>query len=327
MKNDKACFSSNFAPLLQSFIDEKKSLGYKYESECSRLQHFDRYCLKTGWPAIMDKSLVESYLSPDANRSAKTTRNIIGLLRQFAFYLRRLGYDSYVFPTELLPKEEHRYVPFIFTIDEMASFLEAVEKISPNCEFPTRHIVLPLLFRTLYCCGLRVSEALNLTLGDIDFENGILALKNTKDYRDRLIPLTPDLQHRYLDYRQCLHPESTMESYFFQSDYGKQYSRVAVATNFRNLLWECGISYGGRGKGPNLHCLRHTFSVHCLQRAMAGGQEPRAFLPVLSAYLGHRTLQGTQRYLHLTSELYPDILSKLEDNCRDIIPKAGGANE
>ena len=249
------------------------------------------------------------------------------MLRQFAFYLQRNGHDAYVFPTELFPKEEHLYTPYIFTRDEIASFLEAAEKISPNREFPTRHIVLPLLFRTLYCCGLRISEALNLTIDNIDFENSIIVLKNTKDYRDRLIPLSSDLQQRYLVYRQQLHSLDTGNSFFFQSDYGKQYSRGALATNFRNLLWECGISYGGRKKGPHLHSLRHTFSVHCLQQAMARGQDFKQFLPVLSAYLGHKTLQGTQKYLHLTAELYPDILSKLEEYCSGIIPKAGDTIE
>jgi integrase len=76
---------------------------------------------------------------------------MIGLLRQFAFYLKRNGHDAYVFPTELFPKEEHLYKPYIFTRNEIASFLKAAERISPNREFPTRHIVLPLLFRTLYC--------------------------------------------------------------------------------------------------------------------------------------------------------------------------------
>lgn len=123
-----------------------------------------------------------------------------------------------------------------------------------------------MLFRTLYCCGLRISEALDLTIDDIDFETGILVLKNTKDYRDRLIPLSSDLMQRFLVYRGRLYSGNTGDSYFFPSDYGKQYSRVAVATNFRNLLWKCGISYGGRKKGPHLHSLRHTFSVHCLQQ-------------------------------------------------------------
>lgn len=327
MTNEKKHFSSSFAPLLQAFIDEKKSLGYKYESECRRLQHFDRYCLETGQNAMLDKILAESYLAPNVNRSAKTTLNMIGLLRQFAFYLQRNGQNAYIFPMELCPKEEHLYTPYIFTRDEIASFLEAAENISPNRKFPMRHMVLPLLFRTLYCCGLRISEALNLTIDSIDFENSILVLKNTKDYRDRLIPLSSELHQRYLLYHQRLHSGSTGNPYFFQSDYGKQYSRVAVATNFRNLLWECGISYGGRKKGPNLHSLRHTFSVHCLQQSMARGQDLKEFLPVLSAYLGHKTLQGTQKYLHLTAELYPDILSKIEECCNCIIPKAGDANE
>lgn len=327
MTNSNTYFSSNFAPLLQSFIDEKKSIGYKYETECRRLQHFDRYCVKIDQPAILDKVLVEGYLTPDANRSAKTTLNMIGILRQFAFYLQRNSHDAYVFPTELLPKKEHLYTPYIFTRNEIASFLKITEKINPNREFPKRHIVLPLLFRTLYCCGLRISEALDITINNIDFENGILILKNTKDYRDRLIPLSPDLQQRYLVYLRMLHSGSKGDSYFFQSDNGKQYSKVAVSTNFRNLLWKCGISYGGRKKGPHLHSLRHTFSVHCLQQAMARGQALNEFLPVLSAYLGHKTIQGTQKYLHMTAELFPDILSKLEEQCGGIIPEAGDIDE
>lgn len=244
MTNEKSRFSSSFAPLLQAFIDEKKSLGYKYESECRRLQHFDRHCLETDQPAILDKSFTESYLAPSVNRSAKTTLNMIGLLRQFAFYLQRNGQNAYIFPTELFPKEEHLYTPYIFTRDEIASFLQAAENIGPNREFPIRHMVLPLLFRTLYCCGLRISEALNLTVDSIDFENGILILKNTKDYRDRLIPLSSELRQRYLLYHQRLHSGSTGNLYFFQSDYGKQYSRGAVATNFRNLLVDSQIKQG-----------------------------------------------------------------------------------
>lgn len=89
---DKTCFSSSFAPLLKLFIDEKHSLGYKYESEYCRLLHFDHYCLENCQPAILDKDLVEGYLAPDANRSAKTTLNMIGLLRQFAFYCCQAPY-------------------------------------------------------------------------------------------------------------------------------------------------------------------------------------------------------------------------------------------
>jgi integrase len=327
MECGKVCFSSNFASLLKSFVDEKHFLGYKYESEQSWLRHFDRYCAVNNYPAILNKAIVEGYFALDANRSVKTTLNMIGLLRQFAFYLIRNGYEAYVFPIELFPKKSQSFVPYIFTKNEIKTFLETAENICPNPEFPTRHIVLPLLFRTLYCCGLRISEALNLTISDIDFENGILMLKKTKDYRDRLIPLSPDLRQRYLIYLKQVHSMNSSNSYFFRSDFGNKYSMTAVATNFRSLLWKCGVSYGGRKKGPCLHSLRHSFSVHCLKEAMVRGDDLMQFLPILSAFLGHKTLQGTQKYLHLTAELYPDIISKLEKYCGDIIPKAGDAVE
>jgi len=316
-------FKSSLSSFMKMFVEEKASLGYKYESEIRRMQHFDQYCFDHGDPDTLNQKCIDEYLLCAPNRSAKTKLNIIGMLRQFAFFLIRNGRDAYIYPLEMCPKEEHLYKPYIFTHDEINRFMDAADCIMPNCEFPTRHKTLPLIYRTLYCCGLRISEVLALTIDRIDFANGILLLGNTKGYRDRMIPLSGELLERYSDYYNQLHQGESGDTCFFQSDYGNAYSRQAVADNFRKLLWKCGISYGGRLKGPNLHCFRHTFSVHCLQKAMREGKELKEFLPILSIYLGHKGLRGTMLYLHFTAELYPDILRKLEECCGDLIPKVG----
>lgn len=323
---DKVCFSSCFAQFLQNFVKEKQDLGYKYETEYRILRHFDRYCMLHCSTPVLCQELVQGYISMNQNRTAHTKRNIIGLMRQFAFYLIRNGHHAWVFPKELLPKEEQIYKPYIFTRGEISLILEKAGKIHPNQRFPTRHLTLPLLYRTLYCCGLRVSEATGLTLGTVNLKNGILFIKEAKDYRDRIIPLSGSLTDRYREYHDLTHKHSTQDDFFFRSDCGKRYSTAALEKNFREILWECGISYGGRRKGPHLHDVRHTFSVHCLQNAMNTGHDIQEFLPVLSSYLGHKTLDGTQRYLHLTAELYPDIREKLEEYSRGII-SGGVSNE
>jgi len=325
--NNEILFKSHLSKYMSLFIEEKHSLGYKYESEIYNLRYFDQYCFNNGNPDSLNQSCIERYLASNPNRSAKTKQNIIGILRQFAFFLIRNGCDAYVFPLEMMPKKQQLYKPYIFTHKEIQVLMDKADHITPNPQFPTRHVTLSLIYQTLYCCGLRISEVLNLTIDKIDFENGILLLKGTKDYRDRIIPLPKKLLQKYCSYYSQIYQSSKDNTYFFKSDYGKPYSLGAVAVNFRRILWECGISYGGRLKGPSLHCLRHTFSVHCLQKAMSEGKELKDFLPVLSTFLGHKTLHGTQMYLHLTAELYPDILSKLNEYCSNIIPEVGDIHE
>lgn len=326
MKNNNY-FTSCFATYMEAFVNEKKSLGFKYDTENRILHHFDRYCLEHCHGLVFDEKLVQSYIFADENRSVNTKQNIIGLMRQFASYLTRQGLKAWMFPPELFPKKEQLYKPYIFTHDEISNIMQAAEKLTFNPEFPTRHKTLPLLYRTMYCCGLRVSEATNLTLERVDLQSRLLFICNAKDYRDRVIPLSEELTAKYEVYLSEIHANSTLDDFFFKSDYGNSYCTQAVETCFRQLLWKCGISYGGRSKGPNLHCLRHTFSVHCLQKAMKEGRELQEFLPVLSTYLGHKTLQGTEKYLHMTAELYPDILNKLEKYCRGIIPNLGDSHE
>lgn len=77
----------------------------------------------------------------------------------------------------------------------------------------------------------------------------------------------------------------------------------------------------GRGKGPRLHDVRHTFAVHSLQAAVEAGTDPNAFLPLLCAYLGHRRLSATERYLRLTAEAYPSVIKAMDGIMDKIIPE------
>lgn len=85
--------------------------------------------------------------------------------------------------------------------------------------------------------------------------------------------------------------------------------------------------YNGPGKGPRLHDIRHTFAVHCLNNWVLSGEELTAALPVLSRYLGHNGLTGTQKYLQLTAQMYPDIVAKLETQFGGLIPQMEVADE
>jgi len=109
--------------------------------------------------------------------------------------------------------------------------------------------------------------------------------------------------------------------YFFPSPYGGKYSEVTIYKLFREALWHAGISHLGRGKGPRIHDLRHTFAVNCLKRWVSDGRDLNNALPYLSAYLGHEDIRGSQRYLRLTADLFPNLTSIIENICAYVVPE------
>jgi len=115
--------------------------------------------------------------------------------------------------------------------------------------------------------------------------------------------------------------KSPARSNLFPSAQRGAFSLRTVYGLFRKLLLECGIAHAGRGTGPRIHDLRHTFAVHTLLRWYRDGEDLDAKLPLLATYLGHQHLSGTQRYLHLTAELFPEITARLDAVFGEVIPR------
>ena len=129
--------------------------------------------------------------------------------------------------------------------DEIARILAVVDGFQFNKCSPKRHIVYPLLFRVLCFCGLRISEALNLTVGDVHFEDGFFLLRNTKTSLDRLIPLDDNLRVRFMVYSEQM-GFLRKDEYFFPSPDGSRYSLATMDTTFRDILFRAGIPYRGK---------------------------------------------------------------------------------
>lgn len=190
---------------------------------------------------------------------------------------------------------------------------------------PRRHLVMPVLFRLLYCCGLRVSEATDLLMGDVDLDEGILTIRDSKFGRTRYVPMSKETTTSCGQYAQGNPYAGDAAGYFFPAPDGGGYNERSVYHVFRELLWNAGISHGGRGKGPRVHDFRHTFAVHFLEKWQRDGKELTIALPRLSAYLGHNDITATERYLRMPAELYPEISALLSEKYGYLIPKSGDA--
>lgn len=303
---------SALAPEIAAFIQEKRSCGCRYVAEEALLNRLDRsLCSDTARDRTLSREQVERFITKQPHERPRTHKARVLLVRQFALFLRRREIGAHVPDSRLTGIVRMDFVPHIFTRHQMRQFLEAVDRLRPDSRSPERQLVMAEMFRLLYGCGLRVGEALRLRIADVDLERGVLTIREGKFRKDRLVPMAASLAERLRRYVKAMNLGST-ESILLPNPLGQSYDKRTIYLYFRRALRECGIPHGGRGRGPRLHDLRHTFAVHCLQRWYRQGEDLNARLPLLVAYLGHQSLAGTQRYLRLTPAVFPDITARLE---------------
>ncbi len=319
MPNIEKPFVGEFRELLEAFVEHKRTLGYKYDSRRETLQRFSIFTLNYSIEnKALNKQLVTDWTSKRKHESVKHWAHRSSDLRQFALYLQNLGYDVFIPPK--CHKVGHEYIPYIFTHEEIERFLQVVDSIPPH-PLSNKHASYPLLFRLLYCCGLRISEALHLKISDVDFDKGTLFIRESKFGKDRIIPMSAPLADMFVRYHALFNRNNVPGDYYFRNKNGTQLTRDRVYDVYRKLLWKAGISHGGKGKGPRLHDLRPVFCVHTLAKQVKDGVDLYVALPILSAYVGHNSVGATQRYVRLTAEAYPELIEKVSRTCAYVLPE------
>ncbi len=316
--NENIAFYKN---LVAQFISYKQAQGYKYKANAESLRRFIKFLTDFGLTERrLSKEFVEAYSSKHPYETPKNNSNRVSDLRQFTLYLNELGYEAYIPAVSKITKCPSSFVPYIFTHNEISRIFQTVDGLKP-CPRYNNAIVYPVLIRMLYGCGLRISEALNLKVDDVDPVNGVLTIRKSKFDKDRLIPMSQSLNSICKGFYEQIHKNSTHGDYFFKNKNGCQRSKKTVSEQFREILWLSGIPYGGKGKGPRLHDLRHAFCCHSLKEISDKGIDLYCALPVLSTYLGHSSITSTEKYLRLTAELYPDIIKHMNTTTSYVYPE------
>ena len=320
MTKEQKPFVGEFKELLEAFVEQKRNLGYKYSTIRENLRRFSTFSLGYSLEnKNLGKQLVTDWTAKRKGESVKTWEHRSSDLRQFALYLQSLGYNVF-FPPKSHKVRRNDYIPYIFTHEETGRFLQVVDSIPPH-PLSNKHKSFPLLFRLLYCCGLRISEALRLKISDVDSEKGVLFIRESKFNKDRIIPMAAPLAVMFARYQALFNRNKAPKDYFFRNKKGTPLAHDNVYKEYRKLLWKAGISHGGKGKGPRLHDLRHMFCVHSLEKQVKNGVDLYVALPILSAYVGHNSVGATQRYVRLTAEAYPELIERVSRTCACVFPE------
>lgn len=306
--------------LTDTLVAARRAGGFRYGQQARVLAQFVDYCRREGYPhGSIIQEAVEGFLYA-RHLKASTIRREEIVLTDLAQHARQFGWPAWAPPRLTSHKVRHRPPPYVFSDAETRRLFHAIDT-QPLSEMSNRALVDPVLFRVLYATGLRLSEALNLQLRDLDSGRATLEVRDSKNRENRIVPVTGRLVDTLEDYLTAAHPAPEPTHHLFHTgDPVRPADRSTIYNRFRRYLADADIPHFAPG-GPHIHSLRHGFAVKNLRRWAANGTDLALMLPYLSAYLGHTDLRGTQYYLQLTADAYPEVATIAQARFGYVIPE------
>lgn len=308
---NRAVFKSVFAEDINEYLDEKLSSGYTEKSFYYQLKYFDQFCSINGLRTKkFSQALADAWIKKRPHEATTTHYSRINTIKLFLTHLRNKGYEVHV--TRDVAFKPTDFKPHIYTKDEVRRYFDVVDRFD-STQNKRSKIQYPLLFRLLYCCGTRINETLGIRKCDVDLGAGIIKLFEVKNNCERYIVLNDELLDLMQQYANKTFYLLSEEDYIFRSSSDGRYHGDTVYEHHRLILKMAGIPYLGDGKGPRVHDWRHTFAVTAFKKMIDEGLDMYVALPILSMYLGHKTIYATEKYIRLTMEIYPFIEERFKD--------------
>jgi len=306
-------YRSVFAPFFESFLKMKDTMGYGLNKFRWIFLELDRFFVATGVThAYITSEQIAAWRKTRVNDKARTLYDKYSVLSQFCRYMCHLGHECYI--PRLPRRKETDFIPYIFTHEQMKRIFRECDMLTlQSSNMNNALFAIPALIRLLYSTGVRISEALSIKNVDIDYSRHWIIIRKTKNKMQRMVPVNSSLEEvlkQYESYRNQMPIEglTDKESYLFVSAIGKPFTISTAYIWFKKVLRQCDIPHIGKNQGPRVHDLRHTCAVHALEKMVKSGVDIYCALPIISIFLGHKTITGTEKYVRMVQEIYPEII-------------------
>jgi site-specific recombinase XerD len=290
--------------VIDAYVTLQRSLGMRFEAGRKLLRQFSR---EMGNPHIdqVRSEAVANFLQGKGALSATWTLKYRVLSGLYRFAISRGHVQSSPLPTSL-PQLPPQQSPYVYSTDQLRRLLDATSALHvghSRLQAPMYRTLLLLL----YGSGLRIGEALAVTLRDVDLADQVIVVRNTKFFKTRLVPIGSKLAQElaaHIELRRQLPLPAGDDSPLFTTRTGRGWPYQHVITLFQRVRQVAGIDCPtGELRPPRLHDLRHTAAVHRVLAWYRSGEDVQRLLPQLATYLGHIDIKSTQRYLQMTPEL------------------------
>lgn len=300
---------------IQEYLSMRRNLGFKLHEAEKCLCDFAVF-MRQRRASYITQVLALAWAQQSSGATPAYWAQRLSIVRGFARFRSATDPRTQIPSQGLLPFRPKRARPYLYSDDEIRRLLRAALDMTHRFERGAlRPWVFHCLFGLLSVSGLRLGEALNLELRDVDLKSAILTIRGTKFGKDRLVPLhasTCKVLYRYLVRRSRHWADRHVSSYLFVSSWGNRLDGAEVHRTFYALSRQIGLRGASDSHGPRLHDMRHRFATNTLVRWYQADQDPERLLPVLSAYLGHVHVEDTQWYLNGSPELMREAMRRLE---------------
>jgi integrase len=306
------------APDMEAFTTFQAASGRWSKTSEKLLKRFDRYCIRE-YPddAVLSQQMIDGWSKQLDTETNNSTYNRVIAIFSFLRYLRNRGKTSAVEPA--IPHyTQSTYIPHAFTYDELRRFFEACDNLSPepnNTSMVYQKITIPVFFRLLYSSGIRTNEARMLSVEDVNLDQGILNIRQSKGDSQHFVVLHDNMTELLQKYDEKIQRIIPNRYYFFSSPRGSYYRTNWVCVNFRKLWDRQNTTYA------TAYDFRHNYAIENINQWVGEGFNFDSKLLYLSKSMGHASLDSTRYYYSLVpvmSDINKNLSGKDFD---DIVPE------
>jgi integrase/recombinase XerD len=302
---------------VHEYLTLRRSLGFKLRDAGAALPEFVTFMKRRRASSITAHLALAWAQQPSTVQPATWARRL-SFVRGFARYRSATDPRTEIPPDTLLPHRPRRAQPYLYSAEEIRRLLRATLSLSGWAKL--RPWTYYCLFGLLSVSGLRLGEARNLELQDVDLGAAVLTIRGAKFGKSRLVPLhasTCRVLADYLARRQRYWAGRPVSSYVFVTDRGNRLDFGDIHRTFYVVSRQIGLRGPADIHGPRLHDLRHRFAGMTLLRWYRAGEDAERLLPILSTYLGHVHVADTFWYLSAWPELMHEARHRLEQCWED----------
>lgn len=297
-------FRSRFGTLMRRHLKLRRALGYLLKNADFTLRDFDCYLRQTHPQARrITRAIVVGYLETTQSLAPLSRHDHLTTLRQFCRFVFLFDQKTYIPEARLLPPGAIKVMPHIYSDQDLAALMREAGCLNARSALLPR--TYTMILGLLWVTGLRIGEVTKLNLQDVDLDEGVLTVHQSKFKKSRLVPLHPStvqVLRRYRKQRLREPAETGPTAPFFINRRRQRFTCRTLLGTIQTLAQRAGVRTL-QGRTPRVHDFRHTFATRSLAALYQSGQDPLARLPVLATFLGHANIANTQVYLHPSIEL------------------------
>ena len=287
-------FKSILKNELRYFIKYKRSLGLKYEKEISRLHYIDNilYKLKLKNKIITKETFYE--LTKRNNKQGENYARQYGVTKDFCKFLIFNEYKN-IYYEEKKFNIVNNYKPVIFTDEEINLLFQTIDKEKNNHinnKYYKVYYSYSIIFRLLYSCGLRISEAIKINIDDINFNENTINIIDSKRHISRVVVFSNSMKKCLLDYINFF---EINDGLLFKNSKDKEIDKSCLRSYYKKILIKSNLN-----ENAHIHDLRHVFCNEAFNQMLEKGYDENVVIVYLYKYLGHKTITETEYYLHFT---------------------------